>query len=415
MTVPRISGQEFLAQLGAHHAQDRASEMRARRCNVGNGTTVEIPVLLNQFWSRQQRAGCSLQRVAYREAFNGPLPGFFIERLSRVGELVYDGFMGRGTTLIEAAWNGRIPIGNDANPISKMIIEALLRPQPLGLWRFRMDWCEVRPALDKVPEAVFSVFHPQTLYDLCSVRQWLLECQQQGEFEEIHRWNRMLVLTSLAGARSGYLIGPSLHANTPMLPTRFWRPTAPSHCQLPRKELIDCLGRRSESLTATLDSWQVRGLEKVFPQSILLTGPAHSTAQLANNSVSLIVTGPPGLKPFNYVLENWLRCWFVDLDPASVQIPAHRELDAWCQEMAGVFVEFYRVLQPGGYCVIDLGRLRPRKIRWDEVILELMLLAGFTPVALLVNSTHYGKALFERPFVTRQAVFDEVLVTVKTE
>jgi len=372
-----------------------------------------MPVFLNEFWSRRQRAGSSLHRVAYRGAFNGALPRFFIEHLSRPASTVYDPFMGRGTSLIEAALLGRVPLGTDANPLATMIVEALLRPQPLALWRFRTDWLDVRPSLDKVPEAVRNIFHPQTLYDLCSMRQCLLEQQHEGELDPVYRWNRMLVLTSLAGPRSGYLLGPSLHANTPMLPTRFWRPPAPSNCQLPRKELVDCLRLRSESLTATLDGWQRRVMEAVVPKSGLLTARADSTSSIASGSVSLIVTGPPGLRPYDYGRENWLRCWFVQVDPQSVHVSAHRELDTWCQEITAVFVEFYRVLKPGGYCVIDLGRLRPRKIRWDQAVLDCTLLAGFEPIGILINTSHYGKALFERPFIPRESVFDEVLVMIK--
>jgi len=198
-----------------------------------------------------------------------------------------------------------------------------------------------------------------------------------------------------------------------MLPTRPWRPIAPNNCPLPKKELIDCLRLRSESLTATLGGWERLVMEKVVPKSVLLTGSAASTPSIAKNSVSLVVTGPPGLRPYDFYLENWLRLWFVDQDPEAVRVSVHRELDSWCEEMTGVFVEFYRVLKPGGYCVIDLGRLRPRKIRWDQAVLECTLVAGFEPIGILINTSHYGKALFERPFFPRESVFDEVLVMIK--
>jgi hypothetical protein len=154
---------------------------------------------------------------------------------------------------------------------------------------------------------------------------------------------------------------------------------------------------RSEILTATLNLWERRVLEGVLPKAALLTGGADSTPQIAKNSVSLIVTGPPGLKPYDYCRDNWLDCWFVGLDPESVPVSVHAELDTWQQETTGVFVELYRVLTPGGYCVVDVGRLRPRKIRWDEAVLDCALLAGFEAVSLLVNTDHYGKAILERP------------------
>ena len=411
--VESISRQEFLRELESYSAAERRTQMATRICNRSDGSAVEMPVFLNEFWSRRQRIGSPLHRVAYRGAFNAALPRFFIEQLSCPGQSVYDGFMGRGTTVIEAALLGRVPFGNDANPLSKMIVEARLRPQPLALWRFGDEWLDVRPLMDEVPEMVRAIFHPQTLDDLCSMRECLLRSQMDGELDEVHRWNRMLVLTSLTGPRGGYLVGPSIHPNTNMLPTRLCRQEAPSNCPLPRKELIDCLRLRSESLTATLSGWERSVMERVVPQSVLLTGPASSTPCIPTNSISLIVTGPPGLKPYDFYLENWLRCWFVELDPQSVRVSVHRELEDWCAEMTGVFVEFYRVLTPGGYCVIDIGRLRPRKLRWDAAVLDCMLLAGFERVAIVVNTSYYGKALFQRPFLACESVFDDVLVMVK--
>ena len=50
-------------------------------------------------------------------ASNRNYPRFFIEKLSAPGDKVYDPFMGRGTTLLEAALLDRIPVGNDINPL----------------------------------------------------------------------------------------------------------------------------------------------------------------------------------------------------------------------------------------------------------------------------------------------------------
>src|SRR4051794_1805062 len=60
---------------------------------------LEIPVFTNEFWTAKQRAGNSLHEISYRACFKPQLPRFFIERLTKPGDRVYDPFMGRGTTL----------------------------------------------------------------------------------------------------------------------------------------------------------------------------------------------------------------------------------------------------------------------------------------------------------------------------
>src|SRR5258708_30050040 len=114
-----INRQEFLQELESYRAAERRTQMATRSCNRNDGSAVEMQVFLNEFWSRRQRIGSPLHRVAYRGAFNAALPRFFIEQLSCPGQSVYDGFMGRGTTVIEAALLGRVPFGDDANPLSK--------------------------------------------------------------------------------------------------------------------------------------------------------------------------------------------------------------------------------------------------------------------------------------------------------
>ena len=66
-----------------------------------------VPFLTNEFWTSKQRAAHSLHEISYRACFKPQLPRFFIERLSRPDEVVYDPFMGRGTTLLESALLGR--------------------------------------------------------------------------------------------------------------------------------------------------------------------------------------------------------------------------------------------------------------------------------------------------------------------
>src|SRR5207253_10033137 len=98
--------------------------------SLGDGEDA-VPVFVNEFWTSKQRAASSLHEISYRACFKPQLPRFFIERLTepacaaersgaagRPGDIVYDPFMGRGTTVIEAALLGRVPYGCDINPLS---------------------------------------------------------------------------------------------------------------------------------------------------------------------------------------------------------------------------------------------------------------------------------------------------------
>src|SRR5688572_4762196 len=98
------------------------------RVVTDSGRTVDVETFTNEFWTARQRAAHSLHEISYRACFKPQLPRFFIDRLTAPGDIVYDPFMGRGTTLIEAALMGRRPYGCDVNPLSRVLCEPRLRP-----------------------------------------------------------------------------------------------------------------------------------------------------------------------------------------------------------------------------------------------------------------------------------------------
>lgn len=76
---------------------------------------------INEFWTSKQRQGSSIHEVSYRACFKPQLPKFFIELLTEKGDVIYDPFSGRGTTVVEAGILGRDIISNDINPLSKIM------------------------------------------------------------------------------------------------------------------------------------------------------------------------------------------------------------------------------------------------------------------------------------------------------
>src|SRR6266849_10336488 len=78
-----------------------------------DGRGLSVKTFVNEFWTSRQRAAHSLHEISYRACFKPQLPRFFVDRLTRPGDVVYDPFMGRGTTLVEAALMGRRAYGCD--------------------------------------------------------------------------------------------------------------------------------------------------------------------------------------------------------------------------------------------------------------------------------------------------------------
>ena len=133
---------------------------------------IRIETYVNEFWTSKQRKANALHEISYRACFKPQLPRFFIERLTLPGDAVYDPFAGRGTTLIESALLGRIPIGCDINPLSSIMTLPRLNPPTTEQVADRLSRIELED-VDEDPEELMVFYHPETLKQICALKNIL--------------------------------------------------------------------------------------------------------------------------------------------------------------------------------------------------------------------------------------------------
>ena len=162
-----------------------------------------VPYYLNAFWTAGQRRAHPLHEISYRACFKPQLPAFFIDRLTQPGDVVCDPFMGRGTTILQAALMGRRPIGSDANPLSLLLTRPRLRPPAL---------CDIEARLAAAPwgrgevdrEDLLAFYHSETLRQICALRRYLLIRANDGCLDAVDGWIRMVALNRLTGHSPGF-------------------------------------------------------------------------------------------------------------------------------------------------------------------------------------------------------------------
>ena len=112
-------------------------------------------------------------------------------------------FMGRGTTLIEAALLNRIPYGCDINPLSEILTRPRLLPPTLPELKDRLAAVAFdQPAA--IPADLLVFYHPDTLQALINLRDYLLKKARAGEMDHIDAWIRLVATNRLTGHSPGF-------------------------------------------------------------------------------------------------------------------------------------------------------------------------------------------------------------------
>jgi DNA modification methylase len=350
----------------------------------------EVPVFINEFWTAKQRQASSLHEVSYRACFKPQLPRFFIERLTRPGDVVYDPFMGRGTTLIEAALLGRTPYGCDINPLSQIFTRSRLNPPSISEVEARLKKIDFKIA-DEWPEKLLAFFHPETLREICALKKYLLGRKNKGALDDVDYWIWMVATNRLTGHSPGFF---SVYTLPPNLAVSLESQIKinEKRGQIPeRRHVLELILRKSRQLLADLDVQQLYQLSTSTEHSLLETNSSDKTPNIPSNSVALVVTSPPFLDVVDYEKDNWLRAWFCDIDISKLSIWQIKSLSDWESAMKNVLSEVHRVLQPGGWVAFEVGEVRNGKIKLETSVLKVGLEAGLGPKLVLINDQIFTK------------------------
>lgn len=342
----------------------------------------DVPFFFNEFWTARQRQAHRLHEVSYRACFKPQLPQFFIERLTRPGERVYDPFMGRGTTLLQAALMQRFACGNDVNPLSELLVRPRLNAPSIQDVRDRLasiDWSRRADA----PEELLVFYHPGTLQQICALRSHLIERADQGRLDAVDAWIRMVAINRLTGHSTGFFSVYTLPPNQAVSVESQRRINAKRRQTPPLRSVPDIIAKKTRALLA---DGPIRG-----PGYLVATASSAHTPQIPSASVALVVTSPPFLDVVQYAQDNWLRCWFAGIDVGQVQISMHKKVEAWGDFVRDTFRELGRVVRPGGHVAFEVGEVRNGSVQLEKVVIEAVAGLPFRPTCVVINVQEFTK------------------------
>jgi DNA methylase len=387
--APLLEPRSFEGHLRAFTWEGRGTEVLETVADH-DGQPVVVDTFVNEFWTSRQRAAHSLHEISYRACFKPQLPRFFIERLTRPGDTVYDPFMGRGTTVLEAALLGRTATGCDINPLCRILVEPRLRPPTLEAVAARLAALDWNGPAD-LPADLLTFYHPDTLREIGALRAHFLRQIESGGLDPVDQWIRMVAVNRLTGHSPGFFSVYTLPPNQAASVSAQRKINADRNQTPPRRDVRRLILRKTRSLLADCDRATRRVLDDATHPVRLHTGPAGTTRDITPSSVDLAVTSPPFLDVVDYAGDNWLRCWFCGIVPADVHLTVVKKIEDWRREMKTVFIELARILKQGGHVAFEVGEVRAGRLRLEEHVIPCGLEAGLDPLLVLINSQRFTK------------------------
>lgn len=283
--------------------------------------------------------------------FPARVPNYFIRKYSEPGDVVFDPFSGRGTTAIEACFEGRIGIGRDKNPLAFVLTKAQTGVPSRGRILSRIAKLEKEHAnspknKEEVSWAIDMIFHTRTLNQLMFLRRKL-----QWQTNTVDAYIMALLLGILHGHSEGYLSLPM--PNTFSYSPNYIKNYVAKHGLIkPNRDTFALLRRKLE-----------RAYERPPIRGKAYLGDARSSGRIRPKSVDLIITSPPYTRLITYAKFNWIRLWALGYDDAR---DIERKLFTTSSEpkyydfMRDVIANCDKVLADGGKLVLVIGDVQKK-------------------------------------------------------
>lgn len=312
-------------------------------------------------WANKRDNDSLHSLCSYLGAFPASLANYFIRYFSDEGDIVYDPFAGRGTTLLESRLLNRNAITSDLNPIAVALSKAKSHVINIADVLSRIDELEqgydealFSPEVDSQPDEIHLIFHPRTIAQLCYLK-FIFKHSQSSSVDDF------LIGTILGimhgGERkdgsSGYLSisMPNTFSMSPEYVRRFVQTK-----QLNR-EFRDVFKLLREKVSRILTKHNYPQKEGLVVCCNAREISNNTILQQYRGKINLLLTSPPYLGVVNYARQNWIRSWFLDADPeiVSKKLDDGLNLFEWIKFSKETLIALKKLMHPKGVAVFVIG------------------------------------------------------------
>ncbi len=290
-------------------------------------------------------------------------PETFVEkvlnRFTAKGDVVFDPFSGRGTTLLQSLLMGRRAAASDINPVAYVISAAKARPPSTGAAIRRLDELQFMFLADrgpwrrqrtKLPDFFGRGFYYETLEEILFLRATL-----RWSANPIDCFIAALVLGILHGEMdrsSRYLSNqmPRTISSKPGYSVRYWRE---HDLWAEKRDTFERLRedtflrlREKPDLNGKVALADARNCDVAFPRFA--------------GKVNAVITSPPYFNVTRFEEDQWLRLWFLGNPPRPTyrsisKDDRHEQKDGYWKFLTEAWVGLARMVAKGAVLVCRLG------------------------------------------------------------
>ncbi len=286
--------------------------------------------------------------------FPPSIPHFFIRWLTQPGEVVYDPFSGRGTTVLEACLLGRTGLGSDANPMAWTLTAA--KSNPPSRERLDLRISELRRGMrprstSQVPEKIRMLFHPSTLSQLVSLQDRMSALRGDDRFIYAVLLGILHANAQSDGTPRGLTVSmPNTFAMAPNYVKDYIR----KHRLKAREvDVLSAVEARIKRLEMPSGGFK-RGVSWMQDVSERIEWPKET------RKAKLIFASPPYLQVMKYGKLNWIRLWLLGYEPTTVdsRLFTSSSLAKYLRFVSSAIKQMERRVCANGYMCLVIGDVR---------------------------------------------------------
>ncbi|HHI71505.1 MAG TPA: hypothetical protein ENJ91_10915 [Rhodobacteraceae bacterium] len=304
----------------------------------------------------------------YYTMFPLQFPKAVLKQVSR-DTTVFDPFCGRGTTNFAAQSLNIVSYGFDTSPVAVAIAKAKLAVTDASEVLDLMEQLLCDFQSPEIPEGEFWrwAFHPDTLIDICKLRQGLMEIEDTDASVML----RAVLMGCLHGPLNKNKQAPSYFSNQmprtfatkPEYSVRYWkqRNLKPHYVnvRIPVKKKIEGLFNKVPRRSYISNIQQADSRQPHY-------------YRILDRPVDLVITSPPYYGMQSYIQDQWLRYWFIGgsdtIDYQAGKETSHFSPERFARSLTKVWDNIFNKSSDRIRMIIRFGAIASRKADYDEIL-----------------------------------------------